>query len=492
MDYLPPKNLLLPLVLLLGGIMVFYNLGNIPLSDWDESRNGINAIEMFENGDYVNLHYMGVVDHMNAKPPLLIWSMVVSYKLFGISVFSSRLPVALASLGCLFFLFQLVSLYKQPIYAFFSCLVMLAVAGFTGYHVSRTADFDIPLLFFLLGGTYYLLQYIDFSKGLCLLPAVLFFGLAFMTKGLASWILFPSIVFYLFVLKGFKFVKDYRLWLFAGGVLCFPVLWYLVLQSAELSYTKDVLGDSASQLIFKNDVWDRLISPKETYTKFESSWAEKYLYFFIYLDTRFNYWYLAFYFSLLILLRKSYQIFKTNAQSTQNNNVDNWLNAVRKDKLLLFSCCVIIVFALFFTFSHNINFWYLTPIIPFLAIFSLYGINEFKTKKPAQIIVILFVAITLINRFIIINENNQSSKVFTENELIINKAKGINIIGKFPDQSLFMHLRIMNPNTKYVEKKTTLETNELGYVEQAFYNKNKLLFANREILAENNQYYLIR
>ena len=86
----------IPLFLsLFAAILLALLAYNVPVHEWDESRNGINAIEMLGNGDWLNLHYAGKVDTWNAKPPLLIWCIALSFKIFGINDSSS----ASAALG---------------------------------------------------------------------------------------------------------------------------------------------------------------------------------------------------------------------------------------------------------------------------------------------------------------------------------------------------------------------------------------------------------
>ena len=48
-------------------VFVLFNISTAPLVEWDESRNGINAIEMVRNGNYFVLHYAHTPDHWNAK-----------------------------------------------------------------------------------------------------------------------------------------------------------------------------------------------------------------------------------------------------------------------------------------------------------------------------------------------------------------------------------------------------------------------------------------
>jgi len=59
-------------------LLVFLKLGEHPISPWDEARHGVSAVEMLQNGDWINIHYAGKPDDWNAKPPLVTWSIALS------------------------------------------------------------------------------------------------------------------------------------------------------------------------------------------------------------------------------------------------------------------------------------------------------------------------------------------------------------------------------------------------------------------------------
>ncbi len=74
------KNKHLLFVLAVASFLLFSVIGKNSISEWDESRNGMNAYEMYHNGDYINLYYAGELDTWNAKPPLVIWLTVAAIK----------------------------------------------------------------------------------------------------------------------------------------------------------------------------------------------------------------------------------------------------------------------------------------------------------------------------------------------------------------------------------------------------------------------------
>ena len=67
-----------------------------PLLDDADAANAETAREMAATGDWVTMHMNGV--RFLEKAPVMYWSIAASYKLFGVSTFSARLPLALATL----------------------------------------------------------------------------------------------------------------------------------------------------------------------------------------------------------------------------------------------------------------------------------------------------------------------------------------------------------------------------------------------------------
>ncbi len=85
-------------MLLAGGFLFcLWRLGSTALFDLDEGGYAEIAREMLILDDWIipRLNYVRLLD----KPPLLYWLTAASFKIFGISEFSARLPVALSIVG---------------------------------------------------------------------------------------------------------------------------------------------------------------------------------------------------------------------------------------------------------------------------------------------------------------------------------------------------------------------------------------------------------
>ncbi len=74
----------------------FHNLGALGLVGPDEPRYAWIARDMQETGDYITPRLFG--KPWFEKPPLYYWSAAISFKLFGVSEITARLPSAIAAL----------------------------------------------------------------------------------------------------------------------------------------------------------------------------------------------------------------------------------------------------------------------------------------------------------------------------------------------------------------------------------------------------------
>jgi len=95
-DHLHHRGWHYVLLLGIGSLVFFLNLGGATLWDVDEGRNTTCAMEMMASGNWIVPTFNGQlrVD----KPALLYWFQILAYQTFGINEFAARLPSALAAL----------------------------------------------------------------------------------------------------------------------------------------------------------------------------------------------------------------------------------------------------------------------------------------------------------------------------------------------------------------------------------------------------------
>jgi 4-amino-4-deoxy-L-arabinose transferase-like glycosyltransferase len=93
------------LLIAVGALMFFLNLGGATLWDVDEGRNSSCALEMMEASNWIVPTFNGKL--RIDKPVLLYWLQIYAYQTFGISEFAARVPSALAALATVLLTYEL-------------------------------------------------------------------------------------------------------------------------------------------------------------------------------------------------------------------------------------------------------------------------------------------------------------------------------------------------------------------------------------------------
>ena len=128
-------------------VFYLYGLGHFPLVGPDEPRYAQVAREMFMRHDFITPTLGG--NPWFEKPALLYWMMIASFKLFGVSEWSARLPAAVSGVLTVTAVFvvgrQLENDrdHKLQGYAIWSALAAATTIGIVIF--SRAASFDIIL-----------------------------------------------------------------------------------------------------------------------------------------------------------------------------------------------------------------------------------------------------------------------------------------------------------------------------------------------------------
>src|SRR6266480_3821959 len=94
------RYLFLAIIFLLWGVIYFAGIFSPALLDDVDTIHAEAAREMLERHDWVTLYTDGI--RYLEKAPLMYWATAASYKLFGASEWSTRLPLMLGVLGLLF------------------------------------------------------------------------------------------------------------------------------------------------------------------------------------------------------------------------------------------------------------------------------------------------------------------------------------------------------------------------------------------------------
>lgn len=230
--------------------LCFYKLDVKYVDPWDEARHGVNAYEMLKQGSLVKSTYLYQTDYYNLKPPLSMWSIMLSMVLFGKSVWTLRL----ASVICYLCLALCVVCFARKRYGRLPALFSLALlcANTTPFiaHMVRAGDADSLYVMLFSLAMICMLQIRDDHRKLYWCGFL--FALAFLTKSFHAGLIAVIGGLYLLLTGLFKKIrlKEYILFILSFGA---PLgLWVIArLCTDGTAFLKemwltDVLGRSQS------------------------------------------------------------------------------------------------------------------------------------------------------------------------------------------------------------------------------------------------------
>jgi len=194
----------------------FLNLGATSIIDANEAFYTETPREMMEAGDYLNPTF-NYEPRLN-KPPLSYWTVVASYKVFGVSLEAARLPIALGALVILATVFVLGRMAYSTSAGLLAALTLAAAPRFLLF--SRRIIIDVytamflglTLLFFVLAETQ------PQRRRRWLLAMYVATGLGVITKGPVAIVL-PALVFLVYLVASRRFMTITRMMLPMGVVV---------------------------------------------------------------------------------------------------------------------------------------------------------------------------------------------------------------------------------------------------------------------------------
>lgn len=374
------NTIFLILTITLGCFFVFWRIDSEPIFEWDEARHGQNALEMIINHDYINYTYAQKPDTWNNKPPLLIWSIVASYNLFGFNTFALRFPSAVMAIIILITCFLISRKFFSPKESFFVSLIMMTSKGILGYHVGRTGDMDSMLLGFFLLSVLFWIKFFDSQKVVYAILTAVFWGLSFYTKGTASIFIVPGLGLY--ALDQFsrnQFFPWKKILVTVSIALLFPLSWFLLIQKwGYRSTLDDGTLVHAWDLMFSYDTWSRFTTNLEGHGKVFDP-----LYILRKLDVAFMPWIYALYVMIFIFLIRTL-FFKTPFPQKENS-------------ALKFACLFAVPIMLILSVSRSKLPWYIAPILPFLAL-ALWDLYQRLFIPSKSKVLTLFLIIAVIHQ----------------------------------------------------------------------------------------------
>ncbi|MDX5346662.1 MAG: glycosyltransferase family 39 protein [Hymenobacteraceae bacterium] len=242
-NYFKFQDLLKYLPFLIVAIFpLFWQLGSIAVRQWDEARLAVNAAEMINNGNLLVTYFDSEPDMWNTKPPLQIWLIALSIKVFGYTEFAVRFPAVLAVIAT----FVLLLWFSRKVFnsdwaGILSIFVLVTSQGYSGYHVARNGDYDALLVFFSMAYLLSFFVYLEELKPKYLLACGIAISLAVLTKGVAGLMAAPVMLLYvLYRRKLVYLIKQPVLYKAAAIVIALPAAYYLLREWQNPGYLQAV------------------------------------------------------------------------------------------------------------------------------------------------------------------------------------------------------------------------------------------------------------
>ncbi len=202
----------------------FYQLGRLPFFGSDEPRYAQIGKEMAESGDFVTPQLEG--RPWLEKTPLLFWGEAVSFRLFGVSELTARLPVALmAVLGALGLAFAVGATGDERL-GFLTYLALVTSGMYAGF--ARAGSTDLPLTVGLTGSM--AVGYLwSLNGGLGWAAGTgLLLGLAVLAKGPVAIVLFAAVFFAFFLITNSVTWRIREIALAVAVLLVVAVPWFVM------------------------------------------------------------------------------------------------------------------------------------------------------------------------------------------------------------------------------------------------------------------------
>ena len=234
----------------------FGSLFSPALLDDADSTHAEAAREMYVTGDYVTLHVNGV--RYLEKAPLPYWLVAVSYHLFGVNEFATRLPMALSVLllGLLAFVWGRRAFGERA--GIYGCLFVFTAAGV--FLFTRILIPDVLLSLLIAAALFFFLTALEDGNAWRWYAGYACMALGVLTKGLIA-LAFPggAAFIYLVVTGEWRRWREFRL---LSGLTLFLLIaapWHIL---AGLRNTGGADGHGFLWFYFVNEHFLRFIGKR--------------------------------------------------------------------------------------------------------------------------------------------------------------------------------------------------------------------------------------
>lgn len=248
------------LAILLSNAVLY--IGNIGINGWANSF--YSAAVQAGTMDW-KAFFFGSSDWGNSitvdKPPLSLWIMGISARLFGLSPESLLIPQAVIGVMTTLLVYLVIRRSFSPIAAITSAVVFFTTPIIT--LLSRYNNPDPLMLLLMVAGAYLVIRAVESGKAKYFAWAGIFLGLGFMTKQLQAMISLPALALAFVACSPTPWRQKIRTCCIGLGTLTITAGFWMtavdIIPSSDRPYVGGSSNDSALQLTLAYNGLNRLI-----------------------------------------------------------------------------------------------------------------------------------------------------------------------------------------------------------------------------------------
>lgn len=215
----------------------------LPLTDPTEGRYAVIVQQMVESNDWItpSVWINGELIPFLGKPPLYFWLSALSVKAFGLNEFALRLPSFLSGVLLLCFVYLTVKTVNSRLTAVTGVAIAASSVIFWGTCGAVATDMTFSAMVGISTLSYILFEHEQNrkKKKLYSLSVFTFLGLAFMSKGPVSLIMFGGpVLLWTFYTKSWRSLRDHS-WIYGTLIfLLITVPWFIACEKANPGFLK--------------------------------------------------------------------------------------------------------------------------------------------------------------------------------------------------------------------------------------------------------------
>lgn len=189
------------------------------------------ARNMIERNDWLIPFYHGKNFYLH--PPLAIWLVAISFKIFGVSIYAARIPMALTLFGTTLLIYIIALWMRNRRTAFISGVLFCSM--YPVMQIATKIHLDLPLTFFVtlsIVGIYFAQQ---ISTKWYLITGI-GTGLAILTKGLVGLAPLPILGLTLLFTRRLKDIFSPFLWSAIALSILIPYIWVVAMKAEGITW----------------------------------------------------------------------------------------------------------------------------------------------------------------------------------------------------------------------------------------------------------------